>query len=471
MSETLTALDATFLELEQIDQGATMHIGGVMVFDPLPDGSTPTVERLRSSLGERLGELPRYSQRLSSRRTGSFAWPHWEPDEQFDISDHVRRASLPAPGTEAQLLDWAADFFSHPLDRARPLWENVLIEGLEDGRWALATKTHHCLVDGVGSVDVVNLILDEEPEPASRSTPPVPALASRNGARRVLPEPVVQATGAGLQAASAGISAVRHPASALASSRALAELIVRDTVHPAPRTSLNVPIGQTRRFAVVRVPLAEVKAIGRDLDGSVNDVILAACATGLRHLLNTRGEHLPLQGVRAMVPMNLRDASGELTLGNRVTSLFVDLPVAEPVPHARLRAIHTETQRLKGSGAGKGATTLMDLAALAPPIIIHAALAQTQFSSRAFNLTITNVPGPQRPLYAHGALLRELYPLVPLAAEHAVGIAIFSYNGLLSIGINADCESMPDLAELAYGIEQGIEQLRALSPSAAQLRD
>ncbi len=296
-------------------------------------------------------------------------------------------------------------------------------------------------------------------------------LISHSGSRQLLPEPVVQATGAGLQAASAGISAVRHPASALASSRALAELIVRDTVHPAPRTSLNVPIGQARRFAVVRVPLPEVKAIGRDLGGSVNDVILAACTAGLRHLLTTRGEHLPLQGLRAMVPMNLRDASGDLALGNRVTSLFVDLPVAEPLAHARLRAIHAETQRLKGSGAAKGATTLMDLAALAPPIVVHAALAQTQFSSRAFNVTITNVPGPQRPLYAHGALLRELHPVVPLAAEHAVGIAIFSYNGLLSIGINADCESMPDLAELAYGIEQGIEQLRALSPSATKLRD
>ncbi len=470
MSETLTALDATFLELEQIDQGALMSIGGVMVFDPLPDGSIPTIEGIRTSLGERLGALPRYSQRLSSKRTGSFAWPHWEPDEHFDIRDHVRRASLPAPGTEAQLCDWAADFYSHPLDRARPLWENVLIEGLEDGRWALATKTHHCLVDGVGSVDVVNLILDEEPEAKTRRGREL-VRASHNGSRRLLPEPVVQATGAGLQAASAGIGAVRHPASALASSRALAELIMRDTVHPAPRTSLNVPIGQARRFAVVRVPLAEVKAIGRDLGGSVNDVILAACTTGLRHLLTTRGEHLPLQGLRAMVPMNLRDASGDLALGNRVTSLFVDLPVAEPVAHARLRSIHTETKRLKASGAAKGATTLMDLAALAPPIVVHAALAQTQFSSRTFNVTITNVPGPQRPLYAHGAVLRELYPVVPLAAEHAVGIAIFSYNGMLSIGINADCESMPDLAELAYGIELGIEQLRALSPGAAQLRD
>lgn len=472
MSETLTALDATFLELEQIDQGALMSIGGVMVFDPLPDGTIPTVESIRSSLGERLSELPRYSQRLSSRRTGSFAWPHWEPDEHFDISDHVRRASLPAPGTEAQLCDWTADFFSHPLDRARPLWENVLIEGLENGRWALATKTHHCLVDGVGSVDVVNLILDEDPEAKPRPAGGRDVVrASRDGSRRLLPEPVVQATGAGLHAASAGISAVRHPASALASSRALAELIFRDSVHPAPRTSLNVPIGQTRRYAVVRVPLAEVKAIGRALGGSVNDVILAACTTGLRHLLSTRGEHLPLQGLRAMVPMNLRDASGDLALGNRVTSLFVDLPVGEPVAHARLRAIHAETKRLKGSGAAKGATTLMDLAALAPPIVVHAALAQTEFSARMFNVTITNVPGPQRPLYAHGSLLRELHPVVPLAAEHAVGIAIFSYNGLLSIGINADCESMPDLAELAYGIEQGIEQLRALSPSAAQLSD
>jgi WS/DGAT/MGAT family acyltransferase len=276
---------------------------------------------------------------------------------------------------------------------------------------------------------------------------------------------IAQAARAGATAAGAGLHAALHPRDALERSRALAELIVRDEVlAAAPRTSLNVPIGQGRRFAVVRVPLAELKAIGRGLGGSVNDVVLAACAAGLQRLLLERGESLPARGLRAMVPMNLRDAAGRLELGNRVTSLFVDLPLAVADPRDRLRQIAGATRRLKDSGAARGATTLIDLAALAPPLVVHAALARTEFSRRLFNVTITNVPGPQRPLFAFGAQLREVHPVVPLAADHAVGIAIFSYNGLVTLGLNADRESVPDLHVLAGGIEQGLDELRALLP-------
>ena len=168
MTDRLTVLDATFLELEQLDQGALMNIGGVMVFEP-PQGGAPGIDRVRDHLAARLGRLPRYSQRLSSTRTGSWSWPHWTEDERFDIRSHIRHASLPAPGSDEQLCDWTADFFSHPLDRTRPLWEMVLIEGLADGRWALGWKTHHCLVDGVGTVDIVGLMLDPEPVPRTRT--------------------------------------------------------------------------------------------------------------------------------------------------------------------------------------------------------------------------------------------------------------------------------------------------------------
>ena len=180
MTNTLTALDATFLELEEQDDGALMSIGGVMVFDPLPGGGAPTVEEVCADLGPRLDQLPRYSQRLSSPRTGGFAWPRWTDDDRFDIRDHVMRVALPAPGGEAELCAWAADFYSHRLDRRRPLWEMALIEGLEGGRWAIAHKTHHCLVDGVGSVDVAYLLLDREPNrtEAPRAAP------SRSDARR-----------------------------------------------------------------------------------------------------------------------------------------------------------------------------------------------------------------------------------------------------------------------------------------------
>ncbi len=172
MADLLTPLDATFLELEQMDEGATMHIGGVLVFDPLPDGTVPSLEAVCTDIASRLTVLPRYVQRLSSERTGRLAWPHWQEDPQFDIRNHVHHAALPAPGGDTELCEWAADFFSHRLDRTRPLWEMVLVEGLEHGRWALATKTHHCLVDGVGSVDVMHLLFDAEPSPSPAAAPP-----------------------------------------------------------------------------------------------------------------------------------------------------------------------------------------------------------------------------------------------------------------------------------------------------------
>jgi diacylglycerol O-acyltransferase / wax synthase len=468
MTDTLTALDATFLELEQQDEGALMSIGGVMVFDPLPGGGVPTVEELCSNLAPRLAQLPRYSQRLSATRTGGLAWPHWEDDERFDIRAHIGHAALPAPGTSPELCVWAADFYSHRLDRTRPLWEMALIEGLEGGRWALAHKTHHCLVDGVGSVDVAYLLLDTEPAPRE---PPSPAAHTDSGGPSLLPRPpqaLVQATRAGAHVAREGLRAVLHPRSALARSRSLVELIVRDELVGAPHSSLNVPIGSTRRFASVTVPLADLKAISRQLGGSVNDVVLAACTSGLRQLLLGRGERPPRQGLRAMVPMNLRDASEHLALGNRISSLFVELPVDEAVAHSRHEQIVASTARLKASGAAEGASTMLDLAALAPPVL-HAALARSLYATRLFNVAITNVPGPQLPLYAFGARLREVQPVVPLAAAHAVGIAVFSYNGLVSFGVIADSESTPDLAVLAYGIEGGIEELLNLLPSAVNL--
>jgi len=468
--ETLTALDATFLELEELDHGALMSIGGTMVFEPRPDGSRPDVEGLRCALAARLDELPRYLQRLSSARTGGLSWPHWEADPRFDVRNHVRHAALPQPGSETQLCDWTAEFFSHPLDRTRPLWEIVLIEGLEDGRWALAHKTHHCLVDGVGSVDVVGILLDEEP--GRRPRAPVGANdSSTRGRSPRAPEAIVQATRAGARAAGAGVHAVTHPKDAFHRSRAAAELVVRDELIGAPRTSLNVPIGQARRFAVVRASLAELKAIGHSLGGSLNDAALAACAAGFRSLLLARGEEPPSRGLRAMVPVNIRsDSSDGIELGNRVSSLFVELPVAEDDGRARLQRIVDTTRRLKASGAADGAAMIIDVGAIAPPAAHRAALARTEFSTRLFNVTITNVPGSPRPLYALGAPLREVYPVVPLAAEHAVGVAIFSYNGLVTFGINADRDSTPDLDVLATGIAQGIDQLRALVPKSKRGR-
>jgi diacylglycerol O-acyltransferase / wax synthase len=467
MADLLTPLDATFLELEQIDEGATMHIGGVMVFDPLPGGAVPSLAAVRTDIASRLTLLPRYCQRLSSERTGGLNWPHWQEDPKFDVDNHVHHAALPTPGGDEELCEWAADFFSHRLDRTRPLWEMVLLEGLEDGRWALATKTHHCLVDGVGSVDVAHLLLDPEPpvgqpdsgEPSSRWQ----ALLEHS------PDAVAGLTRTAAGVTTAGVHAALHPREALEKSRSVAELIVRDELIGAPHTSLNAPIGATRRFEIVRASLPELKAIGHEYGGSVNDVVLAACTAGLRRLLLSRRETPPPPWLRAMVPMNVRAASEKLALGNRISSLFVELPVTEPDALARLGRVVENTSRLKASSAALGANTMLDLAALAPPVL-HAAIAHSLYATRLFNLTITNVPGPRGPLYAFGAPLREIHPIVPLAAEHTVGIAIISYDGGVVLGLGADRDSTPDLHVLAEGVQDGFDELVRLSCAKAPSR-
>jgi len=459
MTDVLSALDETFLELEELEPGALMNIGAILVFDALPEGGAPTLSALRASRLELLDQLPRYTQRLSSTRTGRFARPCWEPAEQFDIADHVYRVGLPAPGGDRELFEWTGEFFSHPLDRTKPLWELVLVEGLEGGRWALASKIHHCMVDGVGSAGLMDVTMSRSPE---RAAPVVeaPWIAAKGEQSHHGVDPVLQATSAGAHAGSAVVHAALHPRDALARSRSLASLLVRDGLSGAERTSLNVPIGQDRRFALVRVPLSDLKEIGRRLGATVNDVALAACASGLRRLLIERDEQLPARGLRAMVPVNVRDASDRSGSGNRVSSVFVELPVAEPMAEVRLARIHEATSQLTASHAATGPTTLLDLAELAPPVVVRAALARTAFSTRLFAITITNVPGPRETLYEFGAPLREVHPIVPLAAEHAVGIAIFSYAGLVTLGINADARSMHDLDVLVQGIEHGINELR-----------
>jgi diacylglycerol O-acyltransferase / wax synthase len=247
----------------------------------------------------------------------------------------------------------------------------------------------------------------------------------------------------------------------------LVELLFDDEIVGAPRCSLNLAIGPSRRYAAVRVPLVDLTAIRSELGGSVNDAILAACTSGLRSLLLERDEDPRAVGLRAMVPVNLSEAT---QLDNRVSSLFVGLPVDEPLALVRHRRIVASTLALKSSGAGDAAKTIVDLAALAPPLI-HAAIARLLYATRLFNLTVTNVPGAQAPRYAFGAALREVYPIVPLAAGHAVGIATFSHDGVLTLGISADCESMPDLGVLAYGIEEGIEELLELAEASRLTRD
>jgi diacylglycerol O-acyltransferase / wax synthase len=481
----LSALDATFLELEEADAGAHMHIGGVMIFEPRRGGAPP-LERVRADLAARLPDLPRFRQRLSERRTHGLHWPRWIDDERFDIARHVRHAALPAPAGEDELREWAGGFYSQRLDRSYPLWEIAVLE-LGDERWAMATKTHHCMVDGVGSVEIGHTILDLEPDPDRGHAPDEEAPPSRAPSpperppaplRRLLAPPRrigsagrqvvelgVSAARGLMRLAGAGAGAVAHPErarEALRRAGAMVELLARDEVIAAPRTSLNQPIGPRRRLAVTAVPLDDLKAIKRSLGGTVNDVVLASAAGGLRRLLAERGDHLPEQGLRAMVPVNIRNAADRLGTGNRITSLFIHLPVAVTDPLRRYFSQLEEAESLKASSQAIGSRGLIDLTSLAPPAL-HTFLARSLYATRLFNVTITNVPGPQEPLYAFGSRMQAVWPLVPLAAEHALALAVFSYDGTLFFCLNADRDAVPDVEAVGAGIADEIGQLLELA--------
>ncbi len=456
-SARLTPLDATFLELEDADETAHMHIGATLVFRPPAGGRAPNAQELRAAIKPRLPALPLYRCRLSEPKPGLIHWPHWVEDTAFDLSRHVKEATLPFPGTREQLYRWAASYWSERLDRDRPLWEMTLVTGLEGGSWAICTKTHHCLVDGVGSVDAAYLLLDAEPD--AHPIPPPEGLDSDGYGVGLL----ARAPGVVAHGARTGIDAALHPSKlldALARSRAMAELVARDELVAAPMTSINNPIGVHRRFDVVRVPLTDVKLIKNRLGGTVNDVVLAAATAGLRELLLSRGDELPEGGLRAMVPVNIRAAGDKL--GNRITSLFVHLPVGEANPLHRY--VHTvdHAEADKSGSQARGGETLVRLAGLAPPIV-HSFLARSLFASRLFNVTITNVPGPQQPLYACGSRMTEVFPLVPLAADHSVGIAVVSYDGDLYFGLIADRDGTEDLEVLSFGIARAVAELRDLA--------
>jgi diacylglycerol O-acyltransferase len=464
--DQLTALDATFLELEQADDSALMHIGAALVFDALPGGQTPTIGMVREHLDQRLEPLPRYRQKLGTPRTGGLSWPFWEHDPHFEIAAHVRHATLPSPRDDGDFLDWVSDFYSHRLDRSRSLWEIVLLDGLDDGRWALVSKTHHCLVDGVGSVDLLGLMLDEEPRPQEASAPDqahVPA--SGRSWHGWLPRPLAplgQAADIGVAAALGGAHALNHPREALERWRGMIDLLVRDELIPAPGCSFNVPIGTTRRIATVHIALDELKEVRSALGGTVNDVVLCAAAGGLRELLLARGEDPPARGLRAMVPVNIRGGGDDKELGNKVSSLFVDLPVAKADPLQRYELVVAETENRKAGGQALAASSLTGLAELAPPVV-HVGLARSLFAKRLFNITITNVPGSPRRLYAFGAPMVDVVPIVPLAAEHALGIAVVSYAGGMTFGLFADHSTVPDLDVLRDGIAASLLELTTLA--------
>jgi WS/DGAT/MGAT family acyltransferase len=457
----LSPLDCTFLELEQGDECSSMHIGGALLFDPVPgSGGAPSLRSLQSRLGERLAEIPRYHQKLSEPRVHGLRRPSWVDDPNFDISAHVRRATLPAPGGRAELHEWLGDFWTHRLDRTRPLWEMTLLDGLPGGQWVLATKTHHAMIDGVGSVGVGEVMLDAEPSPPRRKTPSYhpPALTANDGNSL---SPWAPAKGAA-RFTRATIDTLLHPERVVHAAEAvvaMGEMVWRDEINAARPSSLNIEIGATRRFTSARLDLDEVKAVKNSLGGTVNDVVLTVATGALRALLKERGEDLE-RPLKAMVPVNLR--GGDAAMGNQVTSLFIELPVGVADLDHRYACVRAATEKWKSGNAALGGTTLIMITGYMPPLL-HESIAQQLYTPRLFNLTITNVPGPQMTLFAHGARLREIIPLVPLFAGHALGMAIISYDGGLTFGFNADFASVPDLELLETAIPGELGSLRELA--------
>ena len=454
MTDRLSPLDASFLFVEE--PTTAMHVGGLMTFEATP-GFDP--DRFVALIGERLAAVPRYRQKIREV-PARLGLPVWVDDPAFELDYHVRRSALPAPGSDAQLRELVARLQSRQLDRARPLWEIYLIEGLDRDRFAIVTKVHHAMVDGLASIDIGAVLLDVTPTP--RESPPDewhPApepsrLALVAGAvREQLLRPAM-ALGTAQRAASDVRSLVRTGSAMIAAARSASQ--------PAPANPLNAPIGSQRRFGTSAGALDDYKAIRKERGGTVNDVILAVVTGALRRWMTSRGEPvLATTSVRALVPVSVRARDGGGELGNKISAYFVDLPVGEPDPVARLRTISAAMARHKAGGHAIGASALIGLFGMATPTVhsISARLSSSM-SSRVFNVVVTNVPGPQFPLYALGARMRDIYPVVPLAKGQTVAIGISSYDGGVFYGLNADRDAMGDVDVLAEAIGDSLDELR-----------
>jgi WS/DGAT/MGAT family acyltransferase len=455
-NDRLTGLDASFLHLE--DEAAHMHVAAVMTFA----GSLPDIDELVGGIESRLHLVPRYRQRLAFVPLGQ-GRPRWVDDPHFNLRYHVRHTALPEPGTEEQLKRLAGRVFSQRLDRDKPLWEMWVVEGLDGGdRFAVLSKTHHALVDGVSGIDIMSVLFDTQPEPAAappegkRWLPaPTPSRAQLLGEalveRITVPAEVVRG-------ARALFRGPRRVASAAMGSLAGVGAMARVGLNPAPRTPYNERIGPHRRFNWVRMQLSDVKAIKNALGGTVNDVMLATVTGALGRHLRRRGVDTDGLELRAMVPVSVRSEEARGALGNQVAAMMAPLPVGLQDPVSRMKRISAAMAHLKSGGQAVGAQVLTELTGFAPPNIMSQA-ARVVARQRMFNLVVTNVPGPQFPLYMARRELKDLFPMVPLAPNQALGIAIMSYNGTINFGLVGDYDLMSDLDELGDDLHAALAEL------------
>jgi diacylglycerol O-acyltransferase / wax synthase len=461
--DRLTGLDASFLAVE--DAGPHMHVGSVMLLE----GPSPAYVDVLDAIESKLHLVPRYRQKLAFPPLGA-GRPVWVDDPHFNARYHLRHTGLPAPAGVEELRRLAGRLFAQRLDRSKPLWELWLVDKVGEDHFALISKTHHALVDGVSGVDLATVIFDLEPEP------PPSADAPRQWFPRPEPTPAVLLADAlsELAAAPLGLAngvreAVQHPertAGPLAGMLSLARVAGLPGLGGAPPSPINVPIGPHRRFAWVEGDLKQFKEIKTALGGTVNDVVLAAVTGALRaHLMRTGTDISELE-LKAMVPMSIRAEAERGALGNRVTTMYAPLPVYAEDPLERFAIVHEAMAGLKESGQAVGAEVLTKLTGFAPPTVLAQA-ARLQGSQRFFNLTVTNVPGPQFPLYMLGRRLRAIYPQVPLVKNTALGIAIMSYDGALDFGLLSDYDALPELDRLAADLEAAIDELATAAGASA----
>ena len=455
MADRLTALDTSFLHLE--DDAAHMHVASVLLFD----GDPPPQDEFIAGIESRLHLVPRYRQKLAFVPFGQ-GRPRWVDDPHLNLSYHVRKTALPAPGSEEQLRALAGRVLAQQLDRDKPLWEIWVVEGVEGGRFALVCKTHHALVDGISGVDIMTVLFDLSADPRKPDEPE----------RRWLPAPMPSRTKllseALLERTTVPTEIVRSVRAVFRAPRQIAEGM-RDSLvgvgamawagmNPAPPSPYNCSIGPHRRFTWVRTNLADIKAIKNSLGGTVNDVILATVSGALGRHLHRRGETLSGRELKAMVPVSVRADEDRGALGNQVAAIMAPLPVWCEEPVRRLELVTEAMGDLKESGQAVGAQVLTRLTGFAPPTIMAQA-SRLMARQRMFNLVVTNVPGPQVPLYLMGHELRDFFPMVPLVRNQALGVAIMSYNGQMNFGLVGDYDAMHDLDALADDFRESLAEL------------
>jgi diacylglycerol O-acyltransferase / wax synthase len=458
--DRLSATDASFLSQE--NESAHMHIGGVCVFE----GPPPSYDELAEHVEARLHLVPRYRQKLTFPPLQS-GRPIWVDDPRFNLHYHLRHSALPAPGDDNQLALLTGRIFSQRLDRSKPLWELWLVQGLTDNRFALISKTHHALVDGISGVDLATVLFDANPVPVGL-TPPVRPWEPHPepGEAELLARGVENFARLPVRAGRRALRTIRHPRQAASHAAEVAEGVGEigwELMNPAPKVPLNTEIGPHRRYRWVHSNLVDFKVVKDAFGGTVNDVVLAVAAGALRIWLRGRG--IRTQGVelRALVPVSLRTEEDRGMLGNRLAVFRAPLPVYADDPVERLRMVREEMSKIKQSKQVMGAQAIVAMNDFAPPTVLAQA-SRLNFSTRLFNLIVTNVPGPQFPLYILGRELQTVVPVAFLPAKHALALAIFSYNGSMSFGLLGDFDAMEDIDVVKEGL---VSSLRELVEAAA----